>query len=81
MARVPASESTRKRIAGLLGGEFETSEMMRERRLIVEESLAEASERLERGNYERAGEHGAAPGLIRVVEEMFARGLRQTCLA
>jgi hypothetical protein len=40
MAGVPASESTRKRIAELLGGEFEKSELMREPiRLIVEEAL------------------------------------------
>ena len=31
MARVPASESTRKRIAELLGWEIEKSELMRER--------------------------------------------------
>jgi hypothetical protein len=30
MARVPSSESTRKRIAELPGGEFEKSELMRE---------------------------------------------------
>jgi hypothetical protein len=54
MARVPASESTGKRIAELLGGKFKKSELMREGRLIVEESLtAEASERLGRGNLTR----------------------------
>jgi hypothetical protein len=49
--------------------------------MVVQQSLgAEAGERLRRGNYERTGEHGAA-GLIRVVKEMVARGLRQICLA
>jgi transposase-like protein len=60
MARVPASIATRKRIAELLDGEFEKSELMREAiRLIVEEALeAEVSERLGRGYYERGGEDG-----------------------
>lgn len=63
MARVPASESTRKRIAELLGGEFEKSALMREAmRLIVEEALeAEVSERLGRGYYEH-GPGGEACG-------------------
>lgn len=60
MARVPASETTRKRLNGLFGGEFDKSELMREAiRLIIEETLeAEVSEHLQRGYYER----GEAPG-------------------
>lgn len=60
MARVPASETTRKRLHGLFGGEFDKSELMREAiRLIIEETLeAEVSEHLQRGYYER----GEAPG-------------------
>ena len=48
MARVPASETTRKRLNGLFGGEFDKSELMREAiRLIIEETLeAEVSEHL-----------------------------------
>jgi putative transposase len=64
MARVPASIATRKRIAELLDGEFEKSELMREAiRLIVEEALeAEVNERLGRGYYERGGEDGYRNG-------------------
>lgn len=67
MARVPASESTRKRVAELLGGEFEKSELMREAmRLIVEEALeAEVSERLGRGYYERGAGEGYRNGYRR----------------
>ncbi len=40
MARVPASETTRKRLTGLFGGEFDKSALMREAiRLIIEETL------------------------------------------
>src|SRR5688500_7521589 len=67
MARVPASESTRKRMAELLGGEFEKSELMRAAmRLIMEEALeAEVSERLGRGYYERGSEQGYRNGYRR----------------
>jgi transposase-like protein len=61
MGRVPASETTRKRLNGLFGGgEFDKSDLMREAiRLIIEETLeAEVSEHLQRGYYER----GEAPG-------------------
>lgn len=49
MARVPASETTRKRLHGLFGGgEFDKSDLMRKAiRLIIEETLeAEVSEHL-----------------------------------
>jgi len=60
MARVPASEHTRKRIAQLLDGEFDKSELMKAAvRLIIEEALeAEVTEALGRGYYE----HGQAGG-------------------
>jgi putative transposase len=74
MARVPASETTRKRIAGLLGGEFDKSELMRQAiRLIVEEALeAEVSEALQRGYYARGADsgyrNGYRPGKLKSAE-------------
>lgn len=62
MARVPASEATRKRLNEMLTGTsgVERSALMREAvRLIVEETLeAEVSEQLGRGYYDRAGPSG-----------------------
>lgn len=62
MARVPASEATRKRLNDMLAGTqgIERSALMREAvRLIVEETLeAEVSEQLGRGYYDRAASGG-----------------------
>jgi putative transposase len=60
MERIPASETTRKRIAELLSGEFDKSELMRQAmRLIIEEALeAEVTDALGRGYYE----HGQGQG-------------------
>jgi putative transposase len=60
MARVPASEVTRKRLSALFDGKFNQSNLMREAiRLIIEETLeAEVSEALGRGYYE----HGEGAG-------------------
>ena len=51
MARVPASEQTRKRIAEVLSGEFDKSALLRNAvRLIIEEALeAEVTDVLGRG--------------------------------
>ena len=58
MARVPASEATRKRLTDMLAGKqsFERSALLREAvRLILEETLeAEVTEELGRGYYDRA---------------------------
>ena len=68
MARVPASEATRKRINEMLAGKsgVERSALLREAvRLIVEETLeAEVSEQIGRGYCERAvdGERGQRNG-------------------
>ena len=55
MARVPASEQTRKQIAEILSGDFDKSALLRGAvRLIIEEALeAEVSDALGRGYYER----------------------------
>ncbi|MGH8727184.1 MAG: IS256 family transposase [Burkholderiales bacterium] len=60
MARVPASEATRKRLSALFDGEFNKSNLMREAiRLIIEEALeAEVAQALGRGYYK----HGEASG-------------------
>jgi putative transposase len=60
MARVPASEVTRKRLSALFDGKFDQSKLMREAiRLIIEETLeAEVREALGRGYYE----HGEGAG-------------------
>lgn len=60
MARVPASEATRKRIAELLAGDVDQSELIRQSvRLIIEEALeAEVTEALDRDYYA----HGATAG-------------------
>lgn len=62
MSRVPPSEQTRQRIAELLAGEYETSELMRQamRRLIEEALEAEVSEALGREYYARG--EGVAGG-------------------
>ena len=68
MARVPASEATRKRLNDMLAGKqsIERSALLREAvRLIVEETLeAEVSDELGRGYYDRAagGERGHRNG-------------------
>ncbi len=64
MIRLPACESTRKRIADLCGGEPEIGELVREAiRLIVEEALeAEVANRLGREYYERSGVAGHRNG-------------------
>ena len=56
MARVAASEQTRKRIAEVLSGDFDKSALLRNAvRLIIEEALeAEVGDVLGRGYYERA---------------------------
>src|SRR5262245_13654919 len=58
MARVPASESTRKRLQAMMNGteQLELSKFVRESvRLLVEEALeAEVAESLGRGYYEHA---------------------------
>jgi hypothetical protein len=55
MARVPASEQTRKRIAEVLRGDFDKSALLRNAvRLIIEEALeAEVTDALGRDYYER----------------------------
>lgn len=60
MARVPASDRIRKRIADVLSGDFDKSELLRNAvRLIVEEALeAEVTEALGRRYYE----HGESAG-------------------
>jgi putative transposase len=60
MERIPASETTRKRLAELLSSEFDKSELMRHAmRLIIEEALeAEVTDALGRGYYE----HGQGQG-------------------
>jgi putative transposase len=62
MARVPASEATRKRLNDMLAGKqsVERSALLREAvRLIVEEALeAEVSDELGRGYYDRAQANG-----------------------
>ena len=64
MARVPASEQTRKRIAEVLSGEFDKSALLRNAvRLIIEEALeAEVTDVLGRG-YSRFG-WSSGPGAI-----------------
>lgn len=59
-ARVPASDRTRKRIAEVLSGDFDKSDLLRNAvRLIIEEALeAEVTEALGRGYYE----HGEPAG-------------------
>ena len=59
-ARVPASDRTRKKIAEVLSGDFDKSDLLRNAvRLIVEEALeAEVTEALGRGYYE----HGEPAG-------------------
>jgi transposase-like protein len=84
MARVPVSESTRKRIGELLGGEFEKSELMREAmRLIVEEALeAKVVDRLGRGYYEHGGKaegyrNGYRRGRLRTAEGVVQYAIPQ----
>jgi hypothetical protein len=64
MARVVASEQTRKRIADVLSGDFDKSALLRNAvRLIVEEALeAEVGEVLGRGYYERGEPAGYRNG-------------------
>ena len=82
MARVPASGSTRKRIAALARREFQSSELMHEGRPTSTSPWQPRRASVWGvATYERAREHGVPPGLIRVVEEMFASGLRRRCLA
>lgn len=64
MAKVPASEATRKRLQAMFDGDgFERSGLLREAvRLIVEETLeAEIGERLGRGYYARDGADAGEP--------------------
>ena len=64
MARVPASEQTRKRIADVLSGDFDQSALLRNAvRLIIEEALeAEVGDVLGRGYYERGEPAGYRNG-------------------
>jgi len=64
MARVPASEQTRKQIAEVLRGDFDKSALLRNAvRLIVEEALeAEVNDVLGRGYYERGEPTGYRNG-------------------
>lgn len=64
MARVPASEQTRKRIADVLSGDFDKSALLRNAvRLIIEEALeAEVGDVLGRGYYERGEPTGYRNG-------------------
>ena len=64
MARVAASEQTRKRIADVLSGDFDQSALLRNAvRLIIEEALeAEVGDVLGRGYYERGEPAGDRNG-------------------
>src|SRR5918911_862635 len=64
MDRIPASEATRKRLAELLAGEFDKSELMRQAmRLIIEEALeAEVADALGRGYSAHGAEQGYRNG-------------------
>jgi len=64
MARVPASEQTRKQIADVLRGDFDKSALLRTAlRLIIEEALeAEVTDVLGRGYYERGEPAGYRNG-------------------
>lgn len=85
MARVPASEATRKRLQDMLAGKqgVERSTLVREAvRLIVEEALeAEVSEAVGRGYYDRAdaGERGHRNG-YRVGRLDSAEGRIEFCV-
>ena len=70
MERIPASESTRKRLAELLSGEFDKSELMRQAmRLIIEEALeAEVTDALGRGYYAHGAEQGYRTGTVKSAE-------------
>ena len=66
MARVAASEQTRKRIADVLSGDFDQSALFRNAvRLIIEEALeAKVMNVLGRGYHERGEAAGYKPRLI-----------------
>jgi len=76
MKRLPASEATRKRIAGLMNEDFSKSALMKAAmQLIIEEALeAEVEDGLGRGRYERGGaeakgyRNGVRPGHLKTAE-------------
>ena len=83
MARVAASEQTRKRIAEVLSGDFDQSALLRNAvRLIIEEALeAEVGDVLGRGYYERgepAGyRNGNRPGRLKTAEGILEYAVPQ----
>ena len=67
-ARVPASDRTRKRIADVLSGDFDKSDLLRNAvRLIIEEALeAEVTDVLGRDYYERGEPAGYRTGRVTI---------------